>query len=231
MEFYVGSLGDFWLSALFGTLWGELLSSIYLILPTPLSSWLTQPLTEMSTRDTKIMLLVTTLPPSLSRLSRQCRIFDISQPDRPPRPVTGKASLLLYIDEIHTSQETPSSYFLLRARSRWSLYRQNNLVSLQQAYFLQQEHNRFCFVSPRVLSQRCSICPSQVLHLNSEYISAFEIRVPKGAVNHEILHGSEYHCLYNNRKEDHSRKIRTRKQRTDFGKYSFVNRTIIEWLL
>ena len=28
---------------------------------------------------------------------------------------------------------------------------------------------------------------------------------------------------------DHNRKIRTRKQRTDFGKYSFVNRTIKSW--
>jgi len=29
--------------------------------------------------------------------------------------------------------------------------------------------------------------------------------------------------------EDHNRKIRTRKQRTDVGKYSFVNRTIKSW--
>ena len=28
---------------------------------------------------------------------------------------------------------------------------------------------------------------------------------------------------------DHNRKIRTRKQRTDVGKYSFVNRTIKSW--
>ena len=28
---------------------------------------------------------------------------------------------------------------------------------------------------------------------------------------------------------DHNRKIRTRKQRTDVGKYSFVNRTIQNW--
>ena len=28
---------------------------------------------------------------------------------------------------------------------------------------------------------------------------------------------------------DHNRKIRTRKQRTDVGKYSFVNRTIRSW--
>jgi hypothetical protein len=30
-------------------------------------------------------------------------------------------------------------------------------------------------------------------------------------------------------REDHNRKIRSRKQRTDIGKYSFVNRTTINW--
>ena len=30
-------------------------------------------------------------------------------------------------------------------------------------------------------------------------------------------------------RDDHDRKIRTRKQRTDIGKYSFVNRTIKYW--
>jgi hypothetical protein len=30
---------------------------------------------------------------------------------------------------------------------------------------------------------------------------------------------------------DHDRKIRSRKQRTDIGKYSFVNRTIHLWNL
>jgi hypothetical protein len=38
---------------------------------------------------------LTTLPPSLSRLSRQCGILDISEPHRSPRPVTGIA-LLFY---------------------------------------------------------------------------------------------------------------------------------------
>jgi hypothetical protein len=30
-------------------------------------------------------------------------------------------------------------------------------------------------------------------------------------------------------REDHNCKIRNRKQRTDIGKYSFLNRTIIDW--
>jgi hypothetical protein len=34
------------------------------------------------------------------------------------------------------------------------------------------------------------------------------------------------HCLS---RVDHERKIRSRRQRTDIGKYSFVNRTIQHW--
>jgi hypothetical protein len=44
----------------------------------------------------------------------------------------------------------------------------------------------------------------------------------------EVIGGTLLSPCYLSR-EDHNRKIRSGRQRTDIGKYSFVNRTIINW--
>jgi hypothetical protein len=98
----------------FETRWGEWFLTIYLILPAlpgpevySLSNrneyqkhWNNVSGEQNGGRRERL----TTLPPSMSWLSRQCRILNISQPYRPPRPVTGTALLFICAD-VRTSQK------------------------------------------------------------------------------------------------------------------------------
>jgi hypothetical protein len=91
----------------------------------------------MSTRSREIIFLalqlercvgLTTLPPSVSRLSRQCGILNISQPYMPLRPVTGLSLLSFYCElaviqfgcHKWTAQKYPVMFKVIETSCHWA---------------------------------------------------------------------------------------------------------------
>jgi hypothetical protein len=71
-----------------------------------------------------------TSPPSVSRLSKKCGVFDVSQPFRPPRPVTGIVLLSFLILSVNVS----SAHYAL-TRALLSSNKRNSIQCCQLKFF------------------------------------------------------------------------------------------------
>jgi hypothetical protein len=106
-----------------------------------------------------------TLPPSVSQLSRQCGILNISQPHSPPRPVTGIALLFYFTGQIVETdmwrnvmldifkESTSQAYVQVSAQGKLEssvcLHIYNNPVSTNQ--------DRLCGLVVRVPGRRTDV--------------------------------------------------------------------------
>jgi hypothetical protein len=144
--------------------WSEWLLSIHLILLAALGPEVYSASSRNDYRKHKLRL--TTLPPSMSWLSRQCEILKLSQHYRPPRPDTGRV--------FHF-------YFLLYVRTLTVL---PGCLSLADNYYLPNFSSRISF-SILLPPRKLRVWGSELLSLSMKN-SACSVRLPTDVISLQL---------------------------------------------
>jgi hypothetical protein len=99
----------------------------------------------------------------------------------------------------------------------WAPHREGQVSALNRAQRIATKFENINFSGWETLAQRTLIARI------CAFFKAYTGGRPRKAIENSLLKP----CYLS--REDHNRKIRTRKQRREVGKYSFVNRTIKSW--
>jgi hypothetical protein len=129
----------------------------------------------------------------VSRLSRQCGSVNISQPYRPPRPVTGIALTLLYF--YFTSTECiPGALFRRKRRRNWLLILHLEL-SVRYVKLHIQSPIRLHVVIPKYRGNIVFICHIHPQSENGNYFSFQTFLVSQRSIRFAVSEGAKNNIL------------------------------------